>query len=542
MLASRDRAAEALPMEPVHWTAALALAGLYQDAEWRLGEIAIEASDIYSEEAAARNPLRGLANATHWRTRDAVIRREIWKRPGDRVDEAFAEELERNLRATGLFGSVQVSLRASDGDPGVRDLFVATRDRLSLNGGASASVVGDVASGGVSLGESNFLGMGDSVRFSFFENDQGDSRGVASYSDRYLAGTWTSAIADAGRTDDGDFYGVRLQRPFRFLADRFAWSASARDAAQDRDYFFLGDTVAEVPFQETSGSASATWRDGTRERFVTGGFLARHWTREYGVARTAPGVGVRVPGDTASTFAGVAASWTNIDSFVKATRLDTLEFVQDIQVGTRVSVEAGATYRDELGGDARAQPTLSAAVDRTWAFGASTFASARVAGLARTVAGDATGWSTTGDLRLFQRAGKLHTLAAAATYIEASESEDLPVQLVLGEGNGLRGYPRQEFTGQRFLRVNVEDRIHPGLALGALDFGAVVFADAGWITARGEALGRPLTSVGFGLRIGSTELLGRGVIRVDVSFPLDDFLGRSYDPLVSVSLGQVFGL
>lgn len=513
-----------------------------QGDQWRLEGIEIRTDDIFPEEEAERSFLKRLANGTHWTTRETVVRREIWKRPGDWVDDAFAAELARNLRATGLFSSVDVSLRPNADDPTRRDLVVETRDRLSISGGASASFVGDIASGGVSLGESNLLGMADRIRFSFFENDAGDSRGVVSYRDQYVAGTWTSAVVDAGRTDAGDFYGVRFDRPFRYLNDRFSWSVGARDAELDRDYFLLGDNVAEVPFDESSAVADATWRAGTRDRFVTGGIVARHWDRTYGAPRTVPGVTVRVPGATTSTFAGLTASWTDIDEFTKETHLDTLRFVQDILVGLRMSVEAGATYREEDGGAERAEPTFSASIDRTWALADGTYASANLGGFARTVAGDAVGWSAASDLRLYHRLTSGQTLAIAATYLEVDENEDLPVQLVLGEGNGLRGYPRREFQGQRLARINVEDRIDLDLSVGAIDFGAVVFGDAGWVTARGEPLGSPFTSVGVGLRIGSNELLGRNVIRVDVSFPLDEFLGQSYDPLVSVSLGQVFGL
>lgn len=505
--------------------------------EGRLGEIEVVTGPIFDSKREKENFIRRLVNATHWTTKESVVRREIWKRPGDPVDEAFAEELERNLRALGLFAEAEVTLVPREGSD-VVDLRVVTRDRLSISGGASGSFVGNVASGGFSLSESNLFGTGDRLGFGFFENDDDEFRGSLSYRDRYLFGSWTSASAQVGRTDQGDFAGVSVDRPFRYLADNFSWGVNGRTAEAEQDYFFRGDTITEVPFEETGGGARATWRDGTRFDFLTYGLAVDHQSRAYGSLR---GAAIeRVPGDTDATHLRLTASTQSIDRFEKVTGLDTIRFVQDVRLGTTLSGEAGATIRDEEGRGTEVQPTVSADLRSAQALSDSTYVSAGANARARLYAGEAVGWLTSVDLRAYELSLPDQTIAFSARYLTAEESQDLPIQFTLGEDSGLRGYPRREFTGDRILRLNLEDRWDTGIELGAFDLGAIAFADIGWVGERGEGFGAPLRTVGVGLRIGSNELLGRGVVRIDLSFPLDERDGVSYDPLVSITAGQLF--
>lgn len=507
-----------------------------------LRRIEVGTAPIFSDAEEARNPLRRLANWTHWTTHESVLLREIWLEPGDRVDPSFAAELERNLRATGLFAEVVVTLRPVEGSDDERDLVVRTRDRLSISGGASGSFVGDVASGGVSLSESNLGGTGDRLSFGYRENDLGETRGGVAYRDRYLLGTWTSASVDVGRTDDGDFYGARLDRPLRFLADDVSWSAAARFAAADADYFALDETVAEAPFEDTTLEGRLSHRSGERFDAWTRGVRFDYTDRVYGRV-TGPAAGaIRVPGDTRSLYIAATVGRASIRRFDEVTGIDTLRFVEDVELATRASFELGGTLRDEDGRDTELQPTAAVSLSDRRAIGRTAYLSAELDGRARTDSGEAVGWSLGGRVTAFETSLPHQTLGVTAFYRQAEEDQGLPIQLTLGEGSGLRGYPRQQFTGSRVAGINLENRIDPDLSLGKIDFGAAVFFDAGWAGDPGDGLGRPYTSAGAGLRFGSNELLGRRVLRLDVSFPLDEVAGESLDPLVSFSLGQTFVL
>ena len=68
----------------------------------------------------------------------------------------------------------------------------------------------------------------------------------------------------------------------------------------------------------------------------------------------------------------------------------------------------------------------------------------------------------------------------------------------------------------------------------------VGFFDAGWVAERDQSLSDPFRSIGVGLRLGSSECVGGGVLRFDVAFPLDEIPGGSDNVQISVALGQVF--
>src|SRR5689334_23269097 len=76
----------------------------------RLREIRVTTRDVFAEDSAAERPLEALVNALHWTTREGVVRRELWFHEGDVIDAATAAELERNLRALGIFAEVTVRL------------------------------------------------------------------------------------------------------------------------------------------------------------------------------------------------------------------------------------------------------------------------------------------------------------------------------------------------------------------------------------------------------------------------------------------------
>ncbi len=505
-----------------------------------LNTVEVDTRDIYSEAEAEKNFLARTLNATHWTTRVAVVRRECWLRPGRAYTSADVEELERNLRATGLFAAVSARLRPTD-VPGVADVIVETKDRLSLSLGASGSFVGDVSSVGTAVSESNLLGMGDRISVSYTENSEDEFRGAFSYRDRHVLGSWVTGNVQVGRTEDGDFAALSVERPFRYLADLWSWQIGGSTTTNVADYFEAGEIVAEVPNERDAFDVFAARRFGPPERSWTVGLRSAHEDITYGAAEGPAAGTITVPGDTTSTLLGVELGHRRIFGFRKVQGLDTIDFVQDLALSMGFTALVGARYRVEDGVGDAVQPTFSLAQRLAFSPANDTYVSLAIDGRARTEEGELEGWSTGLDLSMFELALRPHTLAFRLSYDEAFEGQGLPVQLTLGEDSGLRGYPAREFTGGRIVRINFEDRIDLNARIGSVQFGAVVFADVGWVEDRGQGFGRPLRSAGIGLRLGSDALLGPRVVRIDLSIPLDEVDGQEFDPLVSISLGQVFG-
>ncbi len=494
-------------------------------------------SDVFPDPDLER-VLPSLVNGIHWTTREGVIHREAWFVAGQSITEADRRELERNLRATGLFGEVVVS--AVPGElPGVVDLAVDSRDRLSFIFGASGALVGNVGEISGTIGESNLLGLGDQLVLSYEENTEGELTGTLRYRDRHLFGRFLRLGLEAGVTEEGERYGVSLTKPLQHLGDRVSWSTRAFYTEAEVDFFEGGNTVAEVPEQTTAFSADWSRARGPRSARWRTGLSMRFNDRVFGAA-AGPAAGLlTVPGDTTTLFAGPLIGFDRFDRFDEVTGLDTLDFVQDLSLGSSIELLAGPSYRDESG--ERSQTQLAAFLSARTAFAPTSrsYVTGTAGGSLRQAAGRAVGWSASTSVHAYQLF-RQHTLAGSLTFDQVFESEDLLVEVTLGEDNGLRGYPARQFSGERRIRLNLEERFDTGLEFSSFELGLVGFFDAGWLAERDQGFGDPFRSAGVGLRLGSKELFGGGVLRLDVAFPFDEIPGGSDNVQISLALGQVF--
>lgn len=506
----------------------------------RLRTVRITTQDVFAPDVADARPLAALVNAVHATTREEVIARELWFAPGDRIDAAQAAELERNLRALGLFAEVTVRL-VPTGTPEEVDLEIDTKDHLTLSFGGGASYVGGVTGFRAALGESNILGHGNRLVASFSRNSEDEYRGALAYTDLHVLDSWHTGTVRLARTDDGDSIGLELRRPFKHLTDPRSYSFATSHEETRVDYYRAGDSVAEVPDVRTSFASDLLWSEGpAHRRRITGLELAvEHHDHEPAIGPLAPEI--RVPGDTLSLFFGPTARWQWIDDHRKVEGIDTLAYVQDVQLGTNVGVTIGGRWRDEEGRGGELQPEIATAAGWLAEPIDGVFTNVTARGGLRWSGDTAVGWNGSAAARAFARLGGGDTLGASIAFDAIEEDQDLPIELTLGEDNGLRGYTARGFAGTRRLRTNVENRFDTGIELATLHLGLVAFFDSGWVGRDGD-LGRPFTSAGFGLRIGSKELFGGGVLRIDVALPFDAPAGEDDGWQVSVSAGQVFGL
>jgi len=133
-----------------------------------------------------------------------------------------------------------------------------------------------------------------------------------------------------------------------------------------------------------------------------------------------------------------------------------------------------------------------------------------------------------------------NTFALRADYTTGEDGSGLPVQVTLGGNNGLRAYDARQFEGRQRMRVNFESRYKPNWKLDLLDIGLVGFVDIGWAADRDDSSPSFNRSVGAGLRIGSSPILGSAVLRLDAAVPLDPPSTENDDPRFSFAIGQMF--
>lgn len=503
----------------------------------RLREVRITVQDVFDPQRASERPLEAMVNGLHWTTREATIAREVFVRSGERIDASIAAELERNLRALGLFAEVTVRLVATD-DPDLVDLEITTRDRLTLQVGAGASYVGGVGGLRGQIGDNNLFGLGDRFAGSFARNTEGEYRGSVVYSDLHVLDSWHTGTARYSRTDEGDSYGLEIRRPFKHLADPRSQALTANHDEAGSDYYRDGDTAATIHDVHDWLHAELLWGSGPRDARHVDGFVFDLETHDYDPAAGPFAATVRTPSDSWSAALGVTARWHWVTAYRKVEGLDTLDYVQDLTLGTSCGATAGVRWRDEFGAAGDLQPFVAGRAHWAGEPLPDWFVVVGLGGDVRWDGGETVGWQADAQARTFVRIADRHTFAARVAFDAAEEAQDLPAQLTLGEDTGLRGYRLHQFAGTRRLRGNLEERCDTGVDLLTLHFGLVAFVDAGMV-GEGHDLGAVWTAAGGGLRIGSRRLLGGGVVRIDVARPLDAAPGEDRDWLVSLAVGQV---
>ncbi|MGI9302803.1 MAG: BamA/TamA family outer membrane protein, partial [Gammaproteobacteria bacterium] len=445
----------------------------------RIRNIEITTRDVFAREDAARRPLYRLFNGLHWSTREEVIRRELWFKEGDVVTQPQIEELERNLRALGIFGEVRIEqLRVANGDT---DLRIVTRDRFSFIPIVVPFSVGGVDGFQAFLSERNLFGKGDRLTLSGSSNTENEQSVNLSFTDLHFFDTWHRMRASVSSTEEGPGFSLGIDRPFKHLRDPWSWGGGASSSETEIDFFESGDSVAEVPVESQFANVFLAHAGGPHASRRTVGFDVRYSDTRYGVARGRDAAIIRVPNDISRASVGPFFRFDVTGSYDKAERLDTLDFTQDVRLGLRTELLVSGSYRDERGVDARFEPLASAAASLALKPLPATYFTFAASGSARWHAGETQGWSQSAALHAFQQSLPRQTLAANISYDEVFEREELTVQITLGEDNGLRGYPARQFSGTQRLRVNVEDRIDTGLELRSVHLGLVLFFDAGWI-------------------------------------------------------------
>lgn len=532
------RGGSAIAALPAIVAAAVTLALPAQDAP-RLRSITVHNQDIFSDTEAGTNPFFWLANLLHATTDEAVIRRELWFQPGDRVTQAEVEEAARNLRALRLFGAATTELVRHDDDSA--DLVVQTRDRFTLSLSASVASVGGVEKYNFRIAENNLFGTGKGFAAVVSQEDNETTRQLR-FSDPQFLGTWHTLFVRVGDTEQGNFGEFALARPFRRLEDPYSYGVEMAAAEEELDYFQRGEEVAQVPQHRADLRLYGATQHGPRELRDTWGLDLRLRQRDYSPATGIGATSIDVPGDTDEIEFGPywARDWR--PEFRIGRRIDSLDFDEDLPLGAHLGLRLAGRWRQEAGHGGELQPVLAVELRGALSPAEHTYLTLDVDAEARLADGALAGYGGYAALHGYWQGLPAQTLCGSVRFDAIAEFQGLQPQLTLGEDNGLRGYPAREFAGSRMVRCNFEDRIDTGLEFLSLRLGVVAFADIGFLhdPVLGQSLSDPIRSVGCGLRLGSSHLFGNRVLRLDVAWPLDDPIGDSYSMSVSVAVGQVF--
>lgn len=465
-----------------------------------------------------------VANAIHIVTKPRIIKRELTFKEGDEWDPFSALESERLLRSYGSFRYVEISSSAS----GVK---VRTQDAWTLNTRFSFGTEGgeDVLTYGVE--ERNLLGLNKQV--GLLHHRKGPKkRDDLRYTDPRLLGTRLRAATLFARTNKGDSYGGDLSQPFYSLDTPHAVSAGYNRFIEEKIIYRDAEEHTRWVEREQAAQFALGGRlvaDRTFVQRVESGWYASK-RRFHPTADTRGGA---LPAYRELSGPTAGYSWVQ-PQYVKETYVDSMEFVEDFNMGNELRAVAG--FMGTAFGSDRDRWVFNVSDQQGYRLSPGRFALAQAGLSGRSAGGQWDNALFYANLNLFWRTGWPGNSIWVA-HLEGNKGRrlDMGNQVALGGDTGLRGYRNNSFTGGQSALLNLENRFFfPGELFHLLRAGGVLFFDAGLVE-------RLKTDVGLGLRFVPTRGRTGTAFRVDVARALQQGPGGKRW-VVSITGGQAFQL
>jgi len=517
-----------------------------------IGEIRIIHKDIFEpeDELPAHFPWRTL-NRLHMNTKEWVIRRELLFEEGDRLNPDLVREVLRNLRGLDYFRDDRIECALLE--PGKVRIDVYLRENWSLI--PIFGIQGVDTAQAVTLGvtEQNFLGRGKSLsawgrkgaeaRNTFIEDSWG-----ARYVDPNIMGSWYRFAGTIQDLETGEFLQAIAEHPFYSLETPWSASLFGQHFRRERRLIRNGE-IASVFEQEDNSSGidfSFALRRGPPVVHRIGPFYeyAQRRVRDYRIVTTESGELEPPPDDTTSSV-GIAYRRLGIDYIVEE-RIHRFDRLEDFNMANDLALSA-AFSAELLGADADEWIfSLSDVQGHSFRKGNFLFVSASAQGIWD---GDdvrnglfLVGYDHYLQDTFLDRGPFLHTLHWLGSFGYGTHLD--PDRLLgLGYPNGLRGYSRDAFTGDKRLLLSVEDRIFFAENLFRLvALGVLIFFDTGYVWDEGQSvdLADLRYAVGTGLRVALPSVAGINVLQLTWGFPLGSGVDSFGDSVFTVATSTGF--
>ena len=507
-------------------------------------EIRIDASNIFSaDDSLIPDAVRRLGNALHWKTRAEVVELDLLFRVGDPCDPARLRETERLLRARPYLRSADV-IAAATADGGV-DVFVETRDELSLGGRLRIGAGGDSPFKHVSLGEENLLGGGIGVQAQYTDVGRRASY-YADFDQPHFLGRREEVELEAGKSEVGPVAEETIRRAFESEFDRVAWRESVRYRKQP--FPLVSSTLGVVlqPLVEMGEDAGVAARFGEPGQLrIVGLALSNERLHvESAPLASVPDLDSAAAAQLGGRFeerrrvrAHLLLGARSI-TFHPHRGLDAVNAIEDAPEG----MQAGLVLGKSLFGGGGLQHDWFAAMEISSGSDVGgrllVFTHGKIEGRYLESAGRWDGVLADGELQVYEIAPRVTTvlqLDAAGGWETRT-----PFQLLLAGPDGLRGFGSSALPVGRRIVLHLERRYLLGTLFGFADVGGAVFAEAGRGWAGDAAFGEDtglLGTIGAGVRVAGAHG-SRRTYRLDVAVPLSRGLG----PELRIAVGQQFGV
>ncbi len=545
----------------------------------KIARVVVENHSVFdAEDMAASNRFAGIyrfANRIHFTTRPSVLRREILISEGDCYDPLLVSESGRLLRRLSFIAEAEAEAeRRIDGD---WDVVVTTKDEWTTE----INVVTNFEEGfefrGFDVTEESVLGSGVRLTGFYLERDQVKDLGIDIQTPNLFSRV-DSRVA-FGSTRSGHFLSEGLFYPFLGEVGQFAFRQVYSRREGQFSYSIPGSSpfstrgvldFALLPHTREQADVTLGWRLGQPGEYTVLGFGFSRESYDFvsfpqsiqlasgGNFADADDAGPEFEGEVARQATGRATTRMNFlfgrrrVSFVQRKGLDSLEGIEDVAVGSNISLLVGPSIHTairggnglEANGDIFSRLSLfQGFAPENWVISLS----GSIEGRKLTKGVDGPEWRdviTEADAYLYWSPEESNYTTFGRLSYAGGWTMDSPFQLTLGGPYSVRGFREEDFPGARRVVMTLEERIDFNWpAPRAFDMGMTLFSDAGQIWSGDAPFAQESgfeVSVGGGLRFGFPQG-NRKVIRVDVVTPVTGDLAFN-DFILRISFGELVGL
>ena len=528
-----------------------------------------------------------IALSGNTKTKDNVILRELLFQKGDIYVEADKKESERILRQKRYIGAAKIESKWDEELQKVA-IHVSVTELFSLTGALDPGINNQSGYFLAQVREANIFGSGQAgqIRYERITEAGEKTRGFFTWKYRMprLVNSHWNFDSEYLQKREGDSWRVLLERPQYTLKSRWSASFSISELKNEVRWYENGEKtdIFEQTLHKTSANISQYFGDRHHQNYLGFWFDSRRTTY-------LPIESIRVSDASLSNrnikLVGVTVGRRNV-GFHQTRFLRGMGGDEDFLSGSQFSTSFG--YASPLFGSERTEYYAILDVNGGWVsqnrfFGTAlirlttsftnqierSVLQARCALFFRDV-------FNTGDIYRVDTGFRENGLFDfQQTFVTQFKSEMQfgwrgESQVVLGSGNGLRGYGLRQFNGEKMMVLSIESRtlcggdffrkINDGLTKVAtliakpfikdkdriVDLGLVLsataFTDIGyiWDSYRTFDIKEVKPSVGFGVRGSVSQVSDAGIFRIELAFPLDPPFTPPLRPQVFYGVERAF--
>jgi hypothetical protein len=504
---------------------------------------AFEGSTVHSDAEAW---LFDMGNKLHIESRLGTIRRRLLFREGDTLTKGLLLETEKILRQEEFLADAIIEVRKwEDGTVHVK---VTTYDQWTTVPGFSIQRLGGEWIYTVGPVESNLLGTGQRLGF-FIGHDQFRDTQWLDYANKALFPQRLHLAAHAANLSDGYSTVVSVSKPLESRTSRYSFSASV-SAEEFSEYVYfdankldqLTDSLANVKagearvleiFRRVSThdlDLSVTRSYGYRTKFNVSPTFNRRDRYNHGsidssnasIHRQLPlDPSAKYPDERRDNLVGVSLSVYQY-TYKTVQNFNNLKWSETLETGWRLTTKMA--QNQEWMGARNDDLFLSHSLVYNNAWWDAVFFNSN-ASMRYFV--DPDGGFDDGSTSAFGEV-QWKPIWLTSTYLSASWANlfasEQSQQLLLGEDNGLNGYPNFYYAGQARLLVEAEQRLFPRFEVGTVVPALAVFANAG-NTFDSYSRFEPTDlhyALGFGLRLGASKSTQKVITHANLSWPIGE--------------------